>query len=270
MLFNRYKAMQAANNRPIIGGTSAVAPVKTYRLPSSASYVEKYAEILKTATHLLIGGTTGSGKSVVLNGLMHTALALYAPSQMAFVLIDPKIVELSAYKNLPHTARYESDPEEVLTLLRRLYAVMMERYEEMNKTGDKLYKGQRIVVVIDELADLLMSEYGKAIKAELVKLLQKGRAAAITIIMATQSPSRRVLSAELVLNVPNRFALFCQNAIESKQIIGCKGAETLGWRDGSALYMAPGMREPEYLTGVPVIPEDELKARIRFWMAQAA
>lgn len=267
MLFNRYKAMQAANNRPIIGGSSAVAPVKTYKLPPSAAYVEKYAEILKTATHLLIGGTVGSGKSVVLNGLMHTALALYAPPQMSFILIDPKIVELSAYKNLPHTASYETEPEKVLVLLRSLYGLMMDRYEEMDKTGDKLYKGQRIVVVIDELADLMMSEYGKAIKAELVKLLQKGRAAAITIIMATQSPSRRVLSAELVLNVPNRFALFCASAIESKQIIGCKGAETLGWRDGSALYKAPGMREPEHLYGVPVIPEEELQARIRYWMA---
>lgn len=242
---------------------------RTYLLPPSAAYVEKYADILQNATHLLIGGTTGSGKSVILNGLLHTALALYAPGEMSFCLIDPKIVELSAYKNLPHTARYETEPKEVLALLRQVYGFMMTRYEEMDRTGDKKYKGTKLVIVIDELADLLMSEYGKAIKAELVKLLQKGRAANIMVIMATQSPSRRVLSAELVLNVPNRIALYCDNAIESKQIIGVKGAEDLPWH-GSMLYKYPGKNGLEQFDGVPVIPDEDLKERIKWWTRQVA
>lgn len=242
---------------------------RSYLLPPSAAYVEKYADILENATHLLIGGTTGSGKSVILNGLLHTALALYGPGDMSFILIDPKIVELSAYKRLPHTLRYETEPEEVLALLRQIYGFMMDRYAEMDKTGAKKYNGTKVVIVIDELADLLMSAYGKAIKAELVKILQKGRAANIMVIMATQSPSRKVLSAELVLNVPNRIALYCDNAIESKQVIGCKGAENLPWH-GSCLYKYPGKGEPERLDGVPLFTDEEITERIRWWTKQAA
>ena len=262
MLLNRIKTML----RP-------VQPVKnlsrTYQLPPSAPYVERYADILENATHLLIGGTTGSGKSVILNGLLHTALALYGPGEMSFILIDPKIVELSPYKRLPHVLRYETEPEEVLSLLRQIYGFMMTRYEEMDRTGDKKYKGTKLVIVIDELADLLMSKCGKDIKAELVKILQKGRAASIMVIMATQSPSRKILSAELVLNVPNRIALYCDNAIESKQIIGVKGAEDLPWH-GSCLYKYPGKNGLERLDNIPVFPDSELKNRIAWWTRQAA
>lgn len=242
---------------------------RSYLLPPSAPYVEKYADILMNGTHLLIGGTTGSGKSVVINGLLHTALALYGPGDVSFILIDPKIVELSPYKRLPHVLRYETDPEEILALLRQVYGFMMNRYEEMDRTGERKYNGTRVVIVIDELADLVMSTYGKAIKAELVKILQKGRAANIMVIMATQSPSRKVLSAELTLNVPNRLALYCTNAIESKQIIGAKGAEELGYRDGSCLYQEPG-RKVEKLTGIPVFTDNELHERIAWWTRQAA
>ena len=262
MLLNRIKTML----RP-------VQPVKnlsrTYQLPPSAPYVERYADILENATHLLIGGTTGSGKSVILNGLLHTALALYGPGEMSFVLIDPKIVELSPYKRLPHVLRYETEPEEVLSLLRQIYGFMMDRYEQMDRTGDKKYKGTKIVIVIDELADLFMSPCGKEIKAELVRLLQKGRAANIMVIMATQSPARRILSAELVLNCPNRIALYCDNANESKQILGVKGAEELGYRDGSCLYKEPG-KGIERINNIPVFPDSELYNRINWWTRQAA
>ena len=253
--------------KKVIGCTPKMP--KQYLLPPSAPYVERYRDILENATHLLIGGTTGSGKSVILNGLLHTALALYGPGDMSFVLIDPKIVELSAYKRLPHTLRYETEPEEILALLRQIYGFMMDRYEQMDRTGEKKYHGTKIVIVIDELADLLMSEYGRDIKKELVKILQKGRAASIMVIMATQSPSRKILSAELVLNVPNRIALYCDNAIESKQIIGTKGAEDLPWH-GSCLYKYPGKGEAERLDGVPVFSDHELNDRISWWTRQAA
>lgn len=259
MLFDRIKKYY----------TPAPKAEKVYCLPPSAPFVEQYKDILENATHLLIGGTTGSGKSVLLNGLLHTALALYAPGDVSFVLIDPKIVELAPYKHLPHTLRYETEPEEVLALLRQVYTMMMERYERMERTGDKKYKGTKIIIVIDELADLLMSDCGKKIKAELVKILQKGRAASISVIMATQSPSRRVLSAELVLNVPNRIALYCSNAIESKQIIGEKGAEDLPWH-GSCLYRYPGKNGLERLDNIPVFSDEELNRRITWWTKQAA
>ena len=244
----------------------AFLPEKVYRIPGG-KYVGTYKHIFDEATHLLIGGTVGSGKSVILNGLLHTALAHYAPSDVSFILIDPKIVELSPYKNIPHVLRYETEPEKILSVLRRSYQVMMERYEKMDKTGDKKYPGTKITIVIDELADLIMSPFGKQIKAELVRLLQKGRAANIQIIMATQSPSRKVLSAELVLNVPNRIALYCDNAIESKQIIGVAGAESLPWH-GQAYYKKPGKDSLTLCKNIPVIPEEELNERIAYWMRQ--
>ena len=232
MLFNTIKKMAAyCKEYP---QTVPAVRSRQYLLPPSAAYIPRYKDMLENATHLLIGGTTGSGKSVILNGLLHTALALYGPGDMSFILIDPKLVELSAYEKLPHTLRYETDPAEVLTLLRQVYDFMMDRYAEMRKIGDKKYNGTKLVVVIDELSDLLMSKKGREIKEELIKLLQKGRAANIMLILATQSPSRKILSAELVLNIPNRLALYCDNAIESKQIIGEKGAEELGYRTAHA------------------------------------
>lgn len=267
MLFNTIKKMAAYCKE--YSQTAPVVRSRHYLLPPSAAYIPKYKDMLENATHLLIGGTTGSGKSVILNGLLHTALALYGPGDMSFILIDPKIVELSTYKKLPHTLRYETDPAEVLALLRQVYGFMMDRYEQMDRTGERKYNGTKIVIVIDELADLLMSSHGKAIKAELVKLLQKGRAANIMLILATQSPSRKILSAELVLNIPNRLALYCDNAIESKQIIGEKGAEKLGYRDGTCLYKEPG-KHVEKLSGVPVIPENDLTERVAWWTRQAA
>lgn len=268
MLFNTIKKM-AAYCKEYTAQTAPVVRSRQYLLPLSAAYIPKYKDMLENATHLLIGGTTGSGKSVILNGLLHTALALYGPGDMSFILIDPKIVELSAYKKLPHTLRYETDPAEVLALLRQVYGFMMDRYEQMDRTGERKYNGTKLVIVVDELADLLMSSKGKEIKAELVKLLQKGRAANIMLILATQSPSRKILSAELVLNIPNRLALYCDNAIESKQIIGEKGAEELGYRDGTCLYKEPG-KHVEKLSGVPVIPEQDLNERIAWWTRQAA
>ena len=87
--------------------------------------------------------------------------------------------------------------------------------------------------------------------------------------MATQSPARRILSAELVLNCPNRIALYCDNAIESKQILGVKGAEELGYRDGSCLYKEPG-KGIERINNIPVFPDSELYNRIKWWTRQAA
>lgn len=268
MLFNTIKKM-AAYCKEYSAQTAPVVRPRQYLLPPSAAYIPRYKDMLENATHLLIGGTTGSGKSVILNGLLHTALALYGPGDMSFILIDPKLVELSSYEKLPHTLRYETEPGEVLALLRKIYGFMMDRYAEMKKNGEKKYNGTKLVVVIDELSDLFMSNKGREIKAELIKLLQKGRAANIMLILATQSPSRKTLSAELVLNIPNRLALYCDNAIESKQIIGEKGAEELGYRDGTCLYKEPG-KHVEKLSGVPVIPEHDLTERIAWWTKQAA
>ena len=244
----------------------AKLPAKTYLLPPSAAYCPWYKDIIENATHLLIAGETGSGKSVVLNGIIHTALALYGPGDVSFCMIDPKIVELSPYKNLPHTVRYETEPEKVLALLQDIYAFMMKRYEEMDAKHIRKYQGAKLVVVIDELADLLLSPSGNAIKKEIVRLLQKGRAANIMMICATQAPSREILSPSLVLNMTNRIALHCANAIESRQIINEKGAENLP-AHGSALYKAPNTPVTR-INGIPFWSDEELNKRIEWWTRQ--
>ena len=142
----------------------------------------------------------------------------------------------------------------------------MKRYEEMTAKRLKKYDGAKLVIVIDELADLLLSDCGKEIKKEIIKLLQKGRAANIMLICATQAPSRKVLSAELLLNMTNRIGLHCANAIESKQIVGVKGAESLPWH-GSCLYKAPG-QGVKRIDGIPFYSDDELNERIDVWEDQ--
>lgn len=277
-MIEEYQAAPVSNTRTVVNrynpsvpsvrpsAPSAPSVKKEYVLPKSAAYTPWYKDILENATHLLIAGETGSGKSVVLNGILHTALALYAPGEMSFCLIDPKMVELSPYEDLPHTVRYETEPEDVLSLLRDVYDFMMKRYEEMTAKRLKKYDGAKLVIVIDELADLLLSDCGKEIKKEIIKLLQKGRAANIMLICATQAPSRKVLSAELLLNMTNRIGLHCSNAIESKQIVGEKGAESLP-AHGSALYKAPNT-PVRRVDSIPFFTDEELKERINYWLEQ--
>ena len=151
-MIEEYQAAPVANTRTVVNRynpsvpsvrPSAPSAKKEYVLPKSAAYTPWYKDILENATHLLIAGETGSGKSVVLNGILHTALALYAPGEMSFCLIDPKMVELSPYEDLPHTVRYETEPEDVLALLRDVYDFMMKRYEEMGSAGLEDRRGRR-------------------------------------------------------------------------------------------------------------------------------
>ena len=250
----------------VISLPSAPSAPKNWVLPSSV-VSPWYKDILENATHLMVAGATGSGKSVVLNGLLHTALALYTPEDLGLVLIDPKEIELVSYSNLPHTMEFETEPEDILALLDKLYEIMTERYAEMKEKRVKKYTGKKILVVVDELADLLYNKkYGAEIKMALTRLLAKARAANITIICATQAPNRTTLSADLVLNITNRIALNCDTAIESKQIVGVKGAESLPWH-GSCLYKAPG-QGVKRIDGIPFYSDDELNERIDFWEDQ--
>ncbi len=248
--------------------TPAPAPApKVWYYPSSVPYVEQYEEMLE-APHLLIAGTTGSGKSTVLNGIMMTALALYAPSDAKFILIDPKIVELSQYKHLPHVVEFVREARDVPAVLERVNAYMEEEYERMERKGIRQSTSSHVYVVIDELADLMISEERREIQRLLQRILAKGRAANIHCIVCTQAPSRKIIPAELVLNIPNRIALRCLNSIESRQIINQSGAEKLiGY--GKAYYLSPknGISKIE---GIPFYTDDEIAERVSFWVRQKA
>lgn len=192
-----------------------------------------YTALLR-APHVLICGTTGSGKSVIVNGILREMLKNRACT--AF-LIDPKKIELSAYRQARAIIGYTQTPAGAVRLLEKSAAVMAWTYRQMEKKNLKLSEYADHYIIIDELADVMLSPEKKAFCASLQKVLQLGRAARVHVIAATQQPSRRCLPAEIVDNFTDRVALRCLSPIESRQIIGVPGAELLP-RYGQALVLS--------------------------------
>lgn len=220
-----------------------------------------YADML-TQGHVLIAGTTGSGKSVVLNGLISTVL-FDGPGSKSMVLIDPKRVELVAFKNVPHCIGYASELEEISELLDRVLLTMDSRYQQMAAKGLKTWDKGTIYVMIDELADLVLGS--PDILRKLVRIGCVGRAAGIYQIACTQVPNRKILPAELQVNFPAQLALRCRTKIESRQVIQIPGAEKLPLY-GSGLYWTPKLLNVQRVT-IPKIPDAEITRLINHWRA---
>lgn len=199
--------------------------------------MELYKDIIN-APHTLIAGTTGSGKSNVMNGIIRQIMTDYSPAQAEMIMIDPKVIELIDYRNTAFCTAFESEAENVPTLLDEAIEIMETRYHNMAEEHTRQYSGKKVFVIIDELADLMISPQAKSIKLKLQKILQKGRAAEIHIIAATQAPNRQIIPANLILNFTNRLALRCLASIESRQIINIAGAELLP-QYGKGLYLSP-------------------------------
>ena len=183
------------------------------------------------APHILIAGTTGSGKSVLLHHILNAR-----PAGCELAIIDPKRVDFYAMRK--SAADYANNPKDAYLLLLRVAKLMETRYKFMQRRGLVKLPTAPVWVIIDELADIFLSDYGKKIKKVLLHLLQLGRAANIHVIAATQAPNRKVIPAELVLNFTHRVALRCISPIESRQIIGVAGAENLP-QYGKALFLTP-------------------------------
>ena len=184
-------------------------------------------EALK-AEHTLIAGATGCGKSTFLHAIMQALLVQYSPARAKLILCDPKEVELKRYAKLPHVLRYETDEDEILSALNQAILIMSDRYGYMaDHDQEEWTDGAQIYVIIEELADLLACPLKRKIEIAIQRLTQKGRAAGIHVIAATQAPSRRIIKAEITLNFTARFGLACESAIESKQIVGVSGCEDL-------------------------------------------
>ena len=222
----------------------------------------RFYKELQSAPHLLIGGTTGSGKSTVINGFIHT---FYKTCDVfdRLILIDPKRVELNMFAALPQCDGYGCTPAEALELLKYASRIMEDRYTEMAKDNEKFYTGSKIWIIIDELADLMISPLAKEIKLEMQHILQLGRAANIHIMAGTQAPSRKIIPAELVLNFTHRLALRCLSSIESNQIINRAGAEQIK-EMGIAWFLEPqgySLRQLLYFS------EEEIKKDLKNYLS---
>ena len=183
-----------------------------------------YEDLLKQ-THLLIAGATGSGKSVIVNGMIYTML-LDSPTKYEFILIDPKRVELSMYRPVPHCIYYASEPDTIVNALHLAMDIIENRYKTMQKQGVRKYTGSKVFIIIDELADLLTTNR-RVVLPLIQRICQIGRAAAVACIACTQSPIARIIPTELKVNFDSRIALRTACKQDSRNIIGITGCETL-------------------------------------------
>jgi len=257
--------------------------------------------------HLLIAGTTGSGKSVGLNAMILSLLYRLGPDQVKMIMIDPKMLELSVYDDIPHLlAPVVTEPKKAIRALKWAVEQMEDRYRMMSSlsvrnlasyndkvrgalakgkslgrrvqtgydpdTGQPVYEEEtldyaplpQIVVVVDELADLMMTA-GKEVEFLIQRLAQKARAAGIHLILATQRPSVDVITGVIKANLPTRISFNVTSKIDSRTILGEAGAEQLLGK-GDMLYV-PGGKQITRIHG-PFVSDDEVRAVADHWKAQ--
>ena len=234
---------------------------KYYDMPEQNNLNPIYKDMLNQ-THLLIAGTTGSGKSVLINGLIHTALSLNSSLSAEFIFIDLKRVELCQYKDLPHCKMYADNINSSISALETALRITEERYQVMQQANIKKYNSSVLYVVIDELADL-MTVNKKAVVPLLQRICQIGRAANVHVIAATQCPLATVIPTQIKVNFDTRVGLRTLSAQDSRNILGVSGCECLP-KYGKAYYMSPDYTELQ-LIDIPMINDSELNNIVTFW-----
>jgi S-DNA-T family DNA segregation ATPase FtsK/SpoIIIE len=257
--------------------------------------------------HLLVAGATGSGKSVALNAMIMSMLYKAPPRELRFVMIDLKMLELSVYEDIPHLlVPVVTDPKKAVVVLKNIVEQMDERYRTMKSTGvrnldqyNRLADGPpdappdgvveltelaedeeeqsvkstpserfpRIVVIIDELADLMMT-MGRQVEEPITRLAQKARAAGIHLILATQRPSVDVITGLIKANFPARVSFQTTSRVDSRTILDHIGAERL-LGGGDMLYMPPGTAQLQRLHG-PLVTEEEIRKVVHFIKRQGS
>ena len=216
--------------------------------------------------HLLVAGTTGSGKSVMLNGLLTSLLLTTDPRQVKMVLIDPKRVELSPFGRVPHLITpVVTDVKKAANALQWAVAEMERRYEVLERMGSRSLEGYNlrsetpmpyVVIVIDELADLMM-QAGAKVEDAIVRLAQKARAVGIHLVVATQRPSVDVITGMIKANVPSRIAFAVSSQVDSRVIMDAGGAEVLLGM-GDMLFKPVSALRPSRVQGA-FISENEVE-----------
>lgn len=225
--------------------------------------VYNFHTILAKQKHLLIAGATGSGKSVIVNGIVYTLLhrmPMDVQNGAQFILIDPKRVELVDYRYCPHTIRYSSEPEAMIEALQYAIDLTELRYKQMQKEHAKLYDGSDVYVIIDEFADL-MTVAAKRVTPIIQRLAQIGRAARVHIILCTQCPLAAVIPTKIKANFDSIVGLHTARAQDSRNILGVRGLEDLP-QYGECFFMAPGYNEH---WDVPMVSDDRIQAVIEYW-----
>ncbi len=219
--------------------------------------------------HLLVAGTTGSGKSVCINSILMSILYHAKPHEVKLLLIDPKKVEFKVYKDIPHLCcRIVSDPKKAAGALNTAVNEMEKRFELIEEVGvrnitgyneitkndpDKPYM-PRMVIIIDEFADLMMTAK-EEVETAVVRIAQKARAAGIHLIIGTQRPSVDVITGLIKANIPSRIAFTVMSGIDSRTILDTVGAEKLCGR-GDMLYAPVGAQKPQRVQGTFVSDEE--------------
>ena len=236
--------------------------------------------------HLLVAGSTGSGKSVAVNGIIASILMKARPDQVKFMMVDPKMVELSVYNDIPHLLiPVVTNPRKASKALQKVVDEMENRYELFAKVGVRNIAGFNakveefnaqseykqvplplIVVIVDELADLMMVA-SKEVEDAIIRLGQKARAAGIHMILATQRPSVDVISGLIKANVPSRIAFAVSSGTDSRTILDENGAEKLLGR-GDMLFKPIDENHPVRLQG-SFISDDDVERIVSFIKAQA-
>ncbi|MGE5277290.1 MAG: DNA translocase FtsK [Acidobacteriota bacterium] len=258
---------------------------------------EPVVDDLRGMPHLLIAGTTGSGKSVGLNALITSIVYKSRPDQVKLILIDPKMVELEIYENLPHLATpIITDPKKAANALKWAVNLMDERFQTLSDVGQvrnveqynaaikdpetlarvraqhpddpdlKLEPMPLIVIVIDELADLMMMA-PKEVEESVVRLAQKARAVGVHLVVATQRPSTDVLTGVIKANLPSRIAFKVSSKVDSRVILDGNGAERLLGR-GDMLFLPPGTSRLRRVHGA-FVSVQETAGLVKFLRRQA-
>ena len=230
---------------------------------------------LSMMPHLLIAGTTGSGKSVCINTIILSLLYKHTPEKCKFILIDPKMLELSTYEGIPHLlCPVITEAKRAASVLGWVVKEMESRYRLMTRVGVKNIDGYNakhdlampyIVVIVDEMSDLMLVA-GKEIEGYIQKLSQMARAAGIHIIMATQRPSVDVITGTIKANFPTRISFQVSSKIDSRTILGEQGAEQLLGK-GDMLYMSSANRIVRI--HAPYVSESEIDKINNFLRSQA-
>ena len=232
---------------------------------------------LSKMPHLLVAGSTGSGKSVCINSIIASMLMRYRPDEVKIVLVDPKKVELSNYNGVPHLlCPVVTDPKKASATLQKIVAEMEKRYDTFSDTGVKnistynewvekenqknpespIKKMHYIVVIIDELADLMLVA-SKEVEDSIMRITQMARAAGIHLIVATQRPSTDVITGVVKANIPSRISFAVASNIDSRTILDSPGAEKLLGK-GDMLFLPMGENTPIRIQGC-FISDDEIR-----------